>query len=110
MEEFMNTITERDRIMQVCKRWLAQYPIGSSNPEFIAIYHKLLQVDLRTCTGTDIANIIGNDSWTRMQCSECGLSVNWVLVVGEAPHYESNTAYLCKECLKRAAQYIDQNE
>lgn len=49
-----------------------------------------------------VNEIIGNESWTRCSCSECGGDVDAVVQLGESPDYESRTAWICKQCVKLA--------
>lgn len=51
--------------------------------------------------------IIGNESWTRCSCSECGRDVDAVVQLGEELDYESSTAWICKQCVKLALAAFD---
>jgi len=53
---------------------------------------------------SEVDSVIGNGSWTRLTCSECGQDVDEVVQVGDEPDYESSTAWLCRPCLKSAAE------
>jgi hypothetical protein len=46
--------------------------------------------------------VIGNKSWTRTECQECGSENIDVVEVGQKPDYGSCTANICKYCLKTA--------
>ena len=112
----MNLITQRMLIRAVAKRWRKQYePFKYDAPLFSErnglsrdltkrqIAEKLDALDPETATADDVANIIGNRSWTRLECHECGREVDAVVEVGEKPDYESATAKLCKDCAEKAA-------
>jgi len=53
------------------------------------------------------ATEITNSSWTNLDCHECGQNVDKVVVLGEKPDYESNTAQVCFNCLKKALDLIN---
>lgn len=102
----MNEISQRSLIREVCNRWRRQYEpfVGVSHDKFV-IYEKLKALDLETCSVEDVTAAIGNSSWTRLKCAECGKEVDWVLQVGEPPDYESATANLCRDCVRKVAEY-----
>ena len=50
--------------------------------------------------------VIGNRSWTREKCDECGASVESIVRLGEEPDYESNTARVCLGCLTKAVELV----
>lgn len=70
------------------------------------IARKLDALDGETATPADVDSIIGNSSWTRLTCDECGKEVDAVLTVGQEPDYESHTASLCRNCVKLASETI----
>ena len=102
----MVKITLRDIIRQVPERWRRQYFKDSDwistthNPR--ETYNKLKALDLEVATPSDIKHIIGNDSWTRLKCHECGDPKTSVVELGEPPDYESHTARICESCLVKA--------
>lgn len=103
----MKVITLRDRIRRVPERWKNQYePFEQHSPDKLEIYNKLLLLDLDTCFTSDIKNIIGNNSWTRLDCDECQREVDWLVRLGEAPDYESRTACICKDCAVKVSQLV----
>jgi len=112
----MKITTQRDLIREVAARWRQQYePFRDDRPIFSIrngyrqpikkkeIAEMLDAIDAETATPADIAAIIGNESWTRLTCHECGKDTDAVLTVGQEPDYESHTACLCAPCVKRAA-------
>ena len=68
------------------------------------IHAKLVALDTETATAADVAAIIGNESWVRVEdCSDCGAKyLKSVTQLGEEPDYESQTAYVCDDCLRKA--------
>ena len=53
-------------------------------------------------------HIVGNNTRTRVpHCSECCKPKSFVVRVGEEPWYESETAYLCKDCIQNAMKLIE---
>jgi len=81
------------------KRWRQQYPQGHCGADKEAIYEALAELPAGTAPN-DVDAIIGNGSWTNLNCDECGAEdVDFVVRVGEKPDYESRTAYLCGVCI-----------
>lgn len=39
-------------------------------------------------------------------CSQCGLDSPFLVVVGQTPDYESNTASICPQCLAHAVAVL----
>lgn len=100
-------ITSRALIRKVAQRWHKQYFRDGKwhsglSMDAPAIYSRLLALDLETATSDDVTAVIGNASWNDLRCSECERKVDAVCEVGEEPDYESATAYLCIDCLRRA--------
>lgn len=54
----------------------------------------------------DVDRIIGNSSWTSTNCDECGSKPEFVVMVGEEPNYESNTAFICAQCILKLRSMI----
>jgi len=108
----MKITTQRDLIREVAARWRRQYePFRDDRPIFSVrngynqaiskkeIAEGLDAIDVETATPADIAAIIGNESWTRLTCHECGKDTDTVITVGQEPDYESHTASLCRPCV-----------
>lgn len=66
------------------------------------MHSEMITLDLDNCSSEDMDSILGNSSWTRMKCDECGRKVEAFVTLGEEPDYESSTASICKECLTKA--------
>lgn len=88
----MQTITKSDIIRDVAKTWGKRYLYGR-NQKDKQIYNKLLNLP-SDATETDIYNIIGNYSWTRLQCDECGEDANIVVCIGDV--------VICEKCINKA--------
>lgn len=102
----MKVITQRDRILTVADRWRRQYSYKGVDQDKLDILKNLEALDLATCSAEDVDRVIGNNSWTCVDCNECEAKTDWVIVVGEEPDYESQTARLCRSCVQRAFSHI----
>ena len=95
----MDKITRQMMADDAAKRWRAQYPKGHCDASKEAIYEALAALPAGTAPN-DVDAIIGNGSWTDLNCDECGAEdVDFVVRVGEDPDYESHTARLCGVCI-----------
>jgi hypothetical protein len=97
----MKLITERDKIREVPQRWQGMYEDGKYGKDKLDKMIQLNALDAEIATSKQIADIIGNDTWTTMSCSECGKQSIPVIEIGEEPDYESNTVWLCFECIQK---------
>lgn len=103
--------TTRMLIRDVAAKWDRQYSGGRNYaPDKRAIYERLRLLDGETATPEDVREIIGNDSWTSLQCGGCSKYVGALVIVGDEPDYESSTAYLCYACVKDAFAAFDCRE
>ena len=109
---YMELTTERDLIKGVAKRWFKTYEstmdsmpslFGCNSKTKREISSQLQRLDKETATAQDVADIIGNCSWTRLTCDGCGDDVTALLSVGQPRDYESNTADLCEACVNKAS-------
>lgn len=105
----MKLITQRSLIKNIVKSWASAYPEKEWPYKQDTLYN-LKKLDLNKATGKDIANIIGNDSWTIMRCNECNKDVKHVVQLGQEPDYESATAQICFSCLNKAVKLSKTNE
>lgn len=62
-------------------------------------------LDVETATPDDVAKIIGDRSWTRLECDECNKEVDAILNVGEPLGY-ALSVNICFHCVKKAADLI----
>ena len=98
----------RTEIRSVAKRWelknLLKDQTDEEGEKAKEIQEKLNALDKETATADDVAAIIGNDKWLydRFTCNECDKKVSVAVQVGEEPDYESSTAILCYDCIKKA--------
>lgn len=102
--------TQRDMIRSVAERWRTQYSPMSKwdtlrttfgHPAEIAA--KLDKLDGDTATPTDVEIIIGNGSWTRLTCNQCGRNCQSVFTFITLESVETNSFSVCAQCLSEAA-------
>jgi hypothetical protein len=93
----MEIIYKRDLIKTVAKRWYEQY-----REDYMNVLTKLSKIDLEIATEQQIIDIIGNSTWTSIRCDECNKEVDIAIQLGEEPNYESATALICIDCLKKS--------
>jgi len=100
----MEIITKRDRIRTVPSRWYDQYqPFSCDNYRLgdlklfkKEIYDQLLKLNLETVAEEDITKLVGNPSWTSMQCDECHEEVDILIRLG------NEEIDICPKCLAKA--------
>lgn len=103
----MHLITRQGLAATAPKRWRGQYQVlklPQSGRRMLAIANALDALPVPP-SPDDVDRIIGNSSWTAPPaCSECGKrGAPFVIEVGQPPDYHSETAYLCGECIAKAA-------
>jgi len=104
----MKIITPQTLAQDTPRRWREQYgdPFWEKDKEKKNITRQLDAIEKlgHPIQPETIEAIIGNGSWTRVsKCDECGVeSPDLVVEIGEAPDYESHTAYICLPCLLKA--------
>lgn len=101
----MKLITRQTLSNEVAERWAKQYEDGRYGQDKIDILEKLRKLGNSPNPDT-VDAIIGNKSWTRTNCHECGQCNIDVVELGENPDYESHTASICKKCLEKAMRLI----
>lgn len=112
----MIVIDERSKIEGVAERWKAQYcrlGVWSSTitGDSGVIYAHLAALNPAIATAKDVAEIIGNNSWAGPDdCHECGKTVERTVQIGQPPDYESHTAQICLECLRKAVQLMESHQ
>lgn len=108
----MKVFTTRDVIRRVADKWHSQYqPFANDSAPWCGktksgIWQELVALNKETATAEQVNAIIGNEYWTRMKCDECAQEVDWLIRLGQEPEYESSTASLCQECLRKAAEHL----
>lgn len=95
----LKILTTDMMVASVASRWKNQYYENDKwattmrgNPELI--HEKLLCLG-NDATAEDVADIIGNSTWTRVQCCKCLQSV-------EAAAFVTETDVCCEYCLTEA--------
>lgn len=105
----MKLMTERGQVLDVADEWRKVYCQGhryGSDKDSIQI--KLDALDVETATAADVAAIIGNDEWVKPRtCNECGADTYDAVQLGEEPDYESSTAIVCLDCLRKAVALFE---
>lgn len=95
----MRLVFKRDRIRSVRDRWFEQYKnypgdktFVMRNPKTVAqIQADLSDLDLETCSSSDVDKAIGVAGWVDFACDECGKSVLWRI-----RHKKFSARPLCK--------------
>ena len=102
----MRILTKRDRILGVADKWHDQYWnkhwAGSDKHDKLLALQAL---DLSTATEDDIEAIVGNRSWTRIKCDQCGKDVDAAVMIGGSDEYGPDT--ICGTCIREAAKLYD---
>lgn len=116
----MTITTTRDRIRTVAKRWRETYAgyRGFEADRKGAIGKQLDALDVETTTADDVTTVIGNDSWTAVQCDVCGKDTGKVVSMERPPSYVDPdsppepdvVACVCRACLVAALAEIDGHE
>lgn len=102
-EGSMTAVTLRTMVQSVAERWRRQYaPFGGQYPKSLSTYEKLSALDASVATPEEVEAIIGNRSWTRVECDGCGRNVGAAV---EIERYEQSLT-LCADCLTRAASLL----
>lgn len=105
----MKRITERDLIRTVAEAWDAQYSINikgvdsHATEEQLAISKRLHAMNLNKVKASTVDKVIGNNSWTKVECEVCKNRVPAVVVV-----YSGDEAAvdICESCLNLAKRVI----
>jgi hypothetical protein len=105
----MKRITERDNILGVAEQWDAQYSINikglttHATEEQLAISKRLHAMNLKRVKASTVDKVIGNNSWTKVECEVCKNRVPAVVVV----YSEDEAAIeICESCLNLAKRVI----
>lgn len=101
----MRVITRLSNAMVAADHWERQYSRGTYGTDKADILYKLRELG-ENPNPDDVDRIIGNSSWTRTECNECGRVNVDVVEIGQKPDYESYTANICKSCLSKALEII----
>lgn len=99
----MQLITTKYLLKELPNRYKAQYTKnqifdnGLSSENIIALLEGESEL-----TKERANEIIGNTSWTQNNCDECGKDSDSVVQLGQEPDYDSSTANICFDCLRKA--------
>ena len=101
----MRLITERDKIKEAITNFRKAWGDGSypADKRGIAIGSELAALDSDNVAVEKVNELIGNESWTQLKCSDCGGDSTAVIELGQEPDYESATAWVCFDCIRKAA-------
>lgn len=100
-------------IRTVAERWKAQYGLyfgqkqaTPTSLDYEYVYERLLELDLDRCSEDDVIAVIGNDSWTRIQCDACEKFVGKLVVVGDRDEQDYRYAEICSDCVVEAMKKV----
>ena len=96
----MYLITRQNLADKAAQRWGEQYAVNPTSEQTTILAR--LNALPPGAPPDDIDQIIGNGSWTKLECDECGTIVDAIIQLGQEPDYESSTASVCFDCLKAA--------
>ena len=110
----MELITTKAMVDGVAEAWKRQYHCTATG-EWSDVYggftseqiYNALVALPKTAGEEEVAQIIGNDSWTGIFCDECGYKVDAAVMMGDPPGHDSRTVYLCVNCLRQALELIE---
>lgn len=102
----MKLITRQSTANDVATRWAHQYANGKYGQDKVDILNRLYELGDNP-NPDDVDKVIGNKSWTKTECNQCGAKNVDVVEVGQEPDYESYTADICKPCLVKALALFD---
>lgn len=106
----MRLITRGYKAIGVAEHWKQTYNDRNGNWRYgdnkRVTYEKLAALGPEPHPD-DVDKIIGNTSWTACHCDECRDSVEYVVMVGQEPDYDSATAHLCRDCIEKAWRIVE---
>jgi hypothetical protein len=96
-------VTRRSVIASVAGRWKDQYKHGATwgtcmGGSALTFYKKLNALDATVASREDVDAIIGNTSWTMIECNVCGDDVESAVTLCRHEYSESETV-ICRDCL-----------
>ena len=97
-------VTRRDIIRNVPDAWRSSYNddtrVLAGKQTAGSIRMGLEALDIETATPDDIKQIIGNDSWTRLECRVCEMDREAVVKV---PKEYGDPTLICRQCAEGVA-------
>ena len=100
----MKILTVQELANTAKDRWRIQYFYDGSwkhGSDKKTVYENLVSLG-ENPTPSQINEVIGNNSWTRLGCSVCNKEVDTVVVFSSDDSY----FYLCKKCLNKSTRLI----
>jgi len=94
-------ITKQQLINSVGKRFTKVYYNDITKTH---ICHELKSKKPKT--EKEVCDIIGNNSWTTLQCHNCGNDFNQVIKFTDS-FDKDKYLYICKDCLQKALSELD---
>ena len=104
------TLTKREVIQRVPESWKHQYCVNGSwrhDDGRDETYRALKALDLDSCSESDIEAVIGNGSWTRLECDGCEREVDKICFLRSHSQNEYGSCSYCKDCLSGALKAIE---
>lgn len=98
-------IMKSDIVREVPNRWASQYSGPNEWPDTVEKTRKLKALPAGF-SASDVNKIIGNESWTRNQCTECKEDCDVLVRIGETPDYDAQWVDVCHDCLRKAIVVI----
>lgn len=100
MMDNINLLTRQDVVADVAERWREQYPEGE--PDRDEIYECL--VSRKPSTVEAVEEIIGNDSWTILECDVCDERRDAVVMFdNRTTDYGTR---ICQDCLSKGIREL----
>ena len=100
----MKILTVQELANTAKDSWRRQYFYDGSwkhGSDKKTVYENLVSLG-ENPTPSQINEVIGNNSWTRLECSECNKEVDKVVVLSG---YDSDF-YICKKCLNKCGELV----
>lgn len=113
----VSVLDQKMVLASVAARWKEQYgstgewrDTTSGNSK--VVYNNLIALDYSTATRKDIADIIGNDSWTHAECRACAEPSFPVVLFERFSEWSSEPAAetkICAHCIAAGADAISRS-
>ena len=103
----MIILTRKILASQAYSRWIEQYK------DYYDLYENKREIaEALSRLGKnpdpdEVDEIIGNGSWTCLECEECENNVEKVAVV-TGKQYETPSVYICKDCIEKAMELMNE--
>jgi hypothetical protein len=109
MSDNIKTLTRREVIRNVRKRWNQQYShcddgyeIGIPKEPISTIKARLRKLNLETCSAADVDEAIGTTGWAANECYVCEADVEVTICFSE--HWGGEKSmHVCPSCMEKAA-------